>query len=36
MKTYSLEELTDNYVGKKGTSKRDIFEETVRFNVEAV
>ena len=26
MKTYSLEELTDEYIGKKGTKKRDKFE----------
>ena len=27
MKTYSLEELTDKYIGKKGTKKRDKFEK---------
>ena len=26
MKTYSLEELTDKYIGKKGTKKREEFE----------
>lgn len=26
MKTYSLEELTDKYIGKIGTKKRDEFE----------
>ena len=26
MKTYSLEELTDKYIGKKGTKKRNKFE----------
>lgn len=26
MRTYSLEELTDKHIGKKGTPKRDAFE----------
>ena len=39
MKTYSLEELTDKYIGKKGTGKRDIFVfealgAKVNFNIE--
>ena len=33
MKTYSLEELTDNYIGKKGTSKRDVFEDELRLDI---
>ncbi len=33
MKTYSLDELTDNYIGKKGTSKRDMFENELRIDL---
>lgn len=33
MKTYSLEELTDNYIGKKGTKKRDDFENELRLDL---
>lgn len=33
MKTYSLEELTDHYVGKKGTEKRDAFEDELRLEL---
>jgi len=33
MKTYSLEELTDQYIGKKGTKKRDEFENELRFDL---
>ena len=33
MKTYSLEELTDNYIGKKGTPKRDRFEQELRIDL---
>jgi HTH-type transcriptional regulator/antitoxin HipB len=33
MKTYSLEELTDNYIGKKGTEKRDEFENELRLDL---
>lgn len=33
MKTYSLEELTDQYIGKKGTLKRDEFENELRLDV---
>jgi len=33
MKTYSLEELTDNYIGKKGTQKRDEFENELRLDL---
>ena len=33
MKTYSLEELTDNYIGKKGTPKRDEFENELRLDL---
>jgi len=33
MKTYSLEDLTDNYIGKKGTKKRDEFENELRLEL---
>ncbi|MFC5626885.1 helix-turn-helix domain-containing protein [Algoriphagus winogradskyi] len=33
MKTYSLEELTDKHVGKKGTPKRDAFEYELRMDL---
>jgi len=33
MKTYSLEELTDKYIGKKGTPNRDFFENELRLDL---
>ena len=33
IKTYSLEELTDNYIGKKGTSKREQFEFELKLEI---
>jgi DNA-binding XRE family transcriptional regulator len=33
MKTYTLEELTDKYIGKKGTKKRDAFENELRLDL---
>ncbi len=33
MKTYSLDELTDKYIGKKGTPKRDTFENELRIDL---
>ena len=33
MKTYSLENLTDKYIGKKGTKKRDNFENELRLDL---
>ncbi len=33
MKTYSLDELTDKYIGKKGTKKRDEFENELRLDL---
>ena len=33
MKTYSLEELTDKYIGEKGTKKRDDFENELRLDL---
>jgi DNA-binding XRE family transcriptional regulator len=33
MKTYSLEELTDKYIGKKGTKTRDEFENELRLDL---
>lgn len=33
MKTYTLEELTDKYIGKIGTPKRDAFENELRLDL---
>ncbi|MCO5235008.1 MAG: helix-turn-helix domain-containing protein [Chitinophagaceae bacterium] len=33
MKTYSLDELTDKYIGKKGTQKRNEFENELRLDL---
>ncbi len=33
MKTYSLEELTDKYIGEKGTPTRDQFEQELRIDL---
>lgn len=33
MKTYSLDELTDKYIGRKGTKKRDAFEQELRIDL---
>ncbi len=33
MKTHSLEELTDKYVGKKGTKERNEFENELRLDL---
>ena len=33
MKPYSLDELTDKYIGKKGTKKRDAFENELRLDL---
>ena len=33
MKTYSLEELTDQYIGKKGSLKRDEFKNELRLDL---
>ena len=33
MKTYSLEELTDQYIGKRGTPKRELFEQELRLEL---
>ena len=33
MKTYSLDELTDKYIGKKGTKKRGDFEAELRLDL---
>ena len=33
MKTYSLEELTDKYIGEKGTKRRDEFENELRLDL---
>ena len=33
MKIYSLEELTDKYIGKKGVKKRDDFDNELRIEM---
>ena len=33
MKTYSLEDLTEQYIGKKGTKERDEFENELRLDL---
>ena len=33
LKTYSLDEITDKHIGKKGTVKREIFENELRLDL---
>ena len=33
LKTYSLDEITDKYIGKPGTPKRDSFENELRLDL---
>ena len=33
IKTYTLEELTDKYIGEKGTSKREQFEFDLKLDI---
>lgn len=33
MKSYSLEELTDQYIGKKGTTQRNDFDNVLRLDI---
>jgi len=33
LKTYSLDEITDKFIGKKGTLKRDAFENELRIEL---
>jgi HTH-type transcriptional regulator / antitoxin HipB len=33
MKSYSLEEVTDQYIGKRGTPKRELFEQELRLEL---
>jgi HTH-type transcriptional regulator/antitoxin HipB len=33
MKTYSLEEITDKHIGKRGTAKREAFEQELRLDL---
>ena len=33
IKTYSLDEVTDKYIGKKGTPERDEFENELRLDL---
>ena len=35
MKTYTLDELTDKYIGKIGTPKRDKFEQDLKEELQA-
>ena len=35
MKTYTLEELTDKYIGEIGTPKRDKFEDDLKTELQA-
>ena len=33
LKSYSLDEITDKYIGKPGTAKRDAFEHELRLDL---
>ena len=33
MKSYSLEEVTDQYIGKRGTPKRELYEQELRLEL---
>ena len=33
LKTYSLDEITDKYIGKRGTPKRETFEYELRLDL---
>ena len=33
MKTYSLEELTDTYIGEKGSKERELFEFELKTDI---
>jgi HTH-type transcriptional regulator / antitoxin HipB len=33
MKTYSLDEVTDKFVGQKGTANRDLFENELKMDL---
>ena len=33
MKTYTLEEVTDQYIGKRGTPKRELWEQELRLEL---
>ncbi len=33
MKTYTLDEVTEKYIGEKGTSKRDKFEQELKIEL---
>lgn len=35
MKTYTLDELTDKYIGEKGTPKRDKFDADLKAEIQA-
>ena len=33
IKTYGLDEITDKYIGKRGTPKREVFEHELRLDL---
>jgi HTH-type transcriptional regulator/antitoxin HipB len=33
LKTYSLDEITDKHIGKRGTAKREVFEYELRLEL---
>ncbi len=33
MKTYSLEQITDKYIGKRGSDKRETFEQELKLEL---
>lgn len=33
LKTYTIDEITDNYIGKRGTDKREAFEQELRLDL---
>lgn len=33
LKTYTIDEITDNYIGKRGTAKREAFEQELRLDL---
>jgi HTH-type transcriptional regulator / antitoxin HipB len=33
IKTYGLDEITDKYIGKRGTPKREVFENELRLDL---
>ena len=33
LKTISLDEITDKHIGKRGTAKREVFEQELRIDL---